>query len=342
MRILIIGGTGFIGSRVTRRLAEAGHTIMVFHRGETAADVPDDVLRLHGDRNYLSQVRSDLEAFDPDVVLDVIPYTERQAQEAVRMFERMAQRFVILSSGDVYRNYDGLRGASSHPPDPVPLSEEAPLRKTRYPYRAHAEHPNDWMYDYDKILVERAYQEASVPCTVLRLPAAYGPGDPQHRIWPVLKRMDDGRPAILLDTEHANWRWTRGYVDNVAAAIARATTHDHAAGRTYNLGAAETPTEAEWVHRIAHAAEWAGEVIPLAPGELPDHLRPGFDFAYGMAMDTRHIRDETDFSDPVTQDVAMARTVAWTRAHPPPNVDPTSFNYTAEDEAIAAHRASNR
>jgi nucleoside-diphosphate-sugar epimerase len=37
------------------------------------------------------------------------------------------------------------------------------------------------------------------PVTILRLPALYGPGDKRHRLFPYLKRMDDVRPAILVE-----------------------------------------------------------------------------------------------------------------------------------------------
>jgi nucleoside-diphosphate-sugar epimerase len=55
--------------------------------------------------------------------------------------------------------------------------------------------------------------------TVLHLPMVYGPGDHQYQLFPYLKRMDDGRPAILLEAMQAQWRCTRGYAENVAAAI---------------------------------------------------------------------------------------------------------------------------
>lgn len=71
---------------------------------------------------------------------------------------------------------------------------------------------------YDKILVERAVMGDADPVgTILRLPMVYGPGDPQHRLFQYLKRMDDRRPAILMDEGAAGWRWSRGYVENVAA-----------------------------------------------------------------------------------------------------------------------------
>ena len=59
--------------------------------------------------------------------------------------------------------------------------------------------------------------DRELPGTVLRLPMVYGPGDPLHRLFPILKRIDDGRPALLLDERMAQWRATRGFVENVAA-----------------------------------------------------------------------------------------------------------------------------
>jgi hypothetical protein len=51
---------------------------------------------------------------------------------------------------------------------------------------------------YDKIAVEEAIQgDPAVPWTILRLPMVYGPGDPLHRFFPLLKRITDGRSSIL-------------------------------------------------------------------------------------------------------------------------------------------------
>ena len=52
----------------------------------------------------------------------------------------------------------------------------------------------------------------------------YGPHDYQHRVHQYLRRMDDGRPAIVVSDQMARWRWTRDYVENTAAAIALAIT----------------------------------------------------------------------------------------------------------------------
>ena len=93
-----------------------------------------------------------------------------------------------------------------------------------------------WLDDYDKILVERVViGEPDLPGTILRLPMIYGPGDDAHRLFPYLKRMDDGRPAILMEEVRARWRWARGYVEDVAEAVVSAVLDDRAAGRVYNV-----------------------------------------------------------------------------------------------------------
>ena len=97
------------------------------------------------------------------------------------------------------------------------------------------QHLFGWLdQEYDKIPVERALlADKALPATVLRLPMVYGPGDKLHRFFPLLKRMDDGRSAILMAEDLAAWRGTKGYVNDVAAAIAAATASDRAAGRIY-------------------------------------------------------------------------------------------------------------
>jgi nucleoside-diphosphate-sugar epimerase len=182
MRVLAIGATGFIGQNVVHLLVNQGHDVAVLHRGKTGASVPEGARHIRGNRNRLEDSQPDLDRFAPDVVLDVILYTEQQAREMVKTFRGKAGRVVAVSSADVYRNYDGFRGKASAPPDPVPLAEEAPLRETRYPYRGHPL-PFEYSHHYEKILVEQVLlSERDLSPTVLRLPAVYGPGDRQHRL----------------------------------------------------------------------------------------------------------------------------------------------------------------
>jgi nucleoside-diphosphate-sugar epimerase len=237
---------------------------------------------------------------------------------------------------DVYRAYDRLRRVDPGSPDPVPLTEDAPLRQTLYPYRAQASGEDDFLYHYEKILVERAVLgQPGLPATVLRLPCVYGPGD-RHRTFEYLKRMDDGRPAILLRELRAGWRWTRGYVQNVATAVALAATDERAAGTIYNVGEHEARTEAEWVRSIGRAAGWAGQVFAVPEGRLPDHLRTPYDWRQDVVGDTSKVRQELGYQEPVSLEGALTRTVAWERAHPPEATDPKLFDYAAEDAVLTA------
>jgi nucleoside-diphosphate-sugar epimerase len=334
MTILAIGATGFIGPYVVRPLARQGHEVVVFHRGTTDADLPNAAQPLHGDRNALEEHRDAFEQVAPDVVIDVVPYTEAQARQAVDVFTGIADRLVAVSSCDVYRNYDGWRGRSSHDPDPVPLGEEAPLRDNFYPYRGYDGLDFAYAKDYDKILAERAVMNADgLAGTVLRLPAVYGPGDAQHRLAPPLRRMDDDRPALLMDDGQVGWRWTHGYVENVGAAIACAATDERAAGQIYNVGEAETPTEAERVGQLAAVVGWDGDVVPLPTKALPDHLRAPGDWRYELAIDTHRLRTELGYEAPVTAVEALRQTVEWERIHRS-ETDAPRPDYDAEDAAL--------
>ena len=221
MRVLVLGGTNFIGPAVVGRFAERGHDVTVFHRGKSNSPLPAGVQHIHGDRAQLADFAKEFRQFAPEVVLDMVPSTEKAGRTLVELFSGMARRLVVISSVDVYRAYDRFRKADPGPPDPTPLTEDFPLRDQLYPYRKMAKGPEEFMYHYDKILMERAAMSApeTLPATVVRLPMVYGPRDYQHRLFPYLKRMDEGRPAILLSEGMASWRSERGYVEDMGEAI---------------------------------------------------------------------------------------------------------------------------
>jgi nucleoside-diphosphate-sugar epimerase len=339
MRILVIGGTRFIGPVVVRLLYEQGHELTVFHRGQSQVALSQGVKEILDDRRSLSAVVGLLQQVKPDVVLDMIPQTEQDAIEVMSVFKGIAHRVVAISSQDVYRAFGRVNNKESGPVELPPITEDSPLREHLYPYRSEppraADDPQKWMDDYDKILVERAVMsEPELPGTVLRLPMVYGPGDYQHRMFYILKRMDDGRPAILLDELEAQWKWTHGYVDNVAAAIALAVVDKRAAGRIYNVGEPVTFTWAQWVAKIGEAAGWHGRIVTAPPGTLPEPLRHGINAEQHIVVDSSRIRRELGYAEPVDIDEAIRRTVAWERAHPPVEVDASQLDYALEDRYL--------
>lgn len=172
-----------------------------------------------------------------------------------------------------------LHGTGEGPLEPVPLTEESPLRTAKLPAYPPAQmkllqQVFGWVDDaYDKITVERVVLgDPAFPGTVLRLPMVYGPGDRLHRFHPILKRIDDCRRAILFEEAMANWRAPRGYVENVAAAIVLASLSEQAAGRTYNVLERPSFSELDWAREIASAISWTGEFVTLPKERMPAHL----------------------------------------------------------------------
>jgi nucleoside-diphosphate-sugar epimerase len=98
----------------------------------------------------------------------------------------------------------------------------------------------------------------------------------------------------------------------------------------------EAYSEAEWIERVGRAAGWSGRVVGVPPDRLPQHLRNKLNTDQPMIADSTRIRMELGYQEIAPPDEALARTIAWERAHPPEKADPDAFNYAAEDAALAA------
>ena len=328
MRVLVIGGTGYIGRHVVGRLMKRGHDVAVFHRGRTECGTAEGVQHILGDRRRLWESSDVLRRFAPEVLLDVIPMNKDDARDVMGTFRDVARRVVAISSQDVYRAYDRVTGRDPGPPDSVPLTEEAPLRDRLYPYK------REGVDNYEKIHVERVVMgDPDLPGTVLRLPAVYGPGDHRHRLLEYVKRMDDGRDVLVAEGM-ASWRWTHGYVEDVAGAVVLAAEDERAESRVYNVGEAEPLSWAGWVRAIGEAAGWGGEVVFVPDDRLPGHLDWGLDTRQHWVADTTRIRRELGYAEAVQRDEALRTSVEWERACPPGNLDPASFDYAAEDAVL--------
>ena len=85
MKIVVIGGTGFIGSSVVLGLDARGHDVAVFSRGEREFELPGSVTHIRGDRDRLHDSREAFQDFGPDAVVDFILFTEAQAEGLVEV-----------------------------------------------------------------------------------------------------------------------------------------------------------------------------------------------------------------------------------------------------------------
>ncbi|MGH9614774.1 MAG: NAD-dependent epimerase/dehydratase family protein, partial [Bryobacteraceae bacterium] len=115
VRILLVGGSGFIGRFVVQDLLAAGHEIAVFHRGLSGRELPPAVQRIIGDHAEIERYRAGFERFAPDVVVDFILSGGRQAQALAATVRGIAGRVVAISSQDVYRACGILHGSEPGP-----------------------------------------------------------------------------------------------------------------------------------------------------------------------------------------------------------------------------------
>jgi nucleoside-diphosphate-sugar epimerase len=341
MRILLIGGNGFIGSPLAKELSTSGHQVTILHRSAHPGPFRGDIHHIQGDRNRLSECRDQIREFAPDVIVDLILSSGEQARELMNTARDVAPRVVALSSMDVYRAWGVLHGVEPGSLEPLPVTEDSPLRTTRNLYSAQTtkmmQSVFTWLDDrYDKIAVEEVVMStAEVRGSVLRLPMVYGPGDPLHRFFPLLKRVADGRSSIILPDDFAKWRGPRGFVENVAHAIALVATSERAAGCVYNICEEPSLSELEWQTRIAKQMNWSGRFIVLPRAQTPKHLLLPGNAAQHVVASSARIRSELGYEEPVGIDETIRRTVAWERQNPPKTINPERFDYAAEDAALA-------
>jgi nucleoside-diphosphate-sugar epimerase len=343
MNILAIG-SGFIGQRVVCQLQERGHRITVFHRGQTA--VPAATEQILGDSCRLREYRDVFTRNHFDAVIDMILSSGGQAQELMETFRGVTGGVVALSSMDVYRAWGLFYGLETGGLQEMPVTEDSELRTRPIPY------PPDvlkkvrkifsWMTeDYEKIAVERVVlNDRELPGTVLRLPMVYGPNDPLHRLHFILKRIADGRRNILFADDVAALRTPRGYVENVARAIALATTSEHARGRVYNVCEPIGFSELDWAKKVAALVGWDGSFIVLPHDKTPPHLWMPGNTAQHLVASSERIRKELGYRETVALDEALRRTIRWEREHPP-ETPMASFDYSAEDEAVRQFRTAS-
>lgn len=273
-----------MGSHLIRELREQGHSLAVLHRGRRPI-AETTVETIEGDRRHLPALRPAITAFAPDAVVDFIAYTAQDAWSLVQTFER-GTRLVVLSSGDVYRAYDRFRGKETAPQS-SPLNEESPLREHLFPYAALAKgndaEQGEFLRRYEKILVEQLVRANFPRATLLRLPKVYGPGDRQLTFREWVYPMLEERPHIVLSEEKAEWKWSKGYVGNVARTIAACLTHPRTEGTTLNVADSAAIPELEWGRRIAALLAWKGRLLTAPKETLPTPLRD--DFVHDQNLD---------------------------------------------------------
>lgn len=320
MRVLVIGGTRFIGRRIVHELASRGDRVLLVHRGETEPDDLPQCGHLHTDRAAFGGIAGEVRDFAPDAVVDTLALTAADADAVLPHLPDVP--LVLLSSMDTYQAYEVFQRNQGG--EPVPIDEGAPVRESRYPHRDAG--PD--MADYEKLDVEPRYLARGA--TVLRLAMVYGEHDPQRREEFVLRRVRAGRTRIPVGP--ANWLWTKAYVGDVATAVLATLDNPEAVrGEILNVGEAHTVTFADWIGQILAITGHTAELVPVPERNLPEDLVLTRGFAQHMLFSSAKATRLLGWTpgDPAEN---LARSVRWHQAHPPED----SGDFAADDRALAA------
>lgn len=324
MHIVVIGGTGFIGTYVVEKLSGMGHNILVLSRHQAPSS--ENVQCLIGNRDDLPSYIADIKQFKPDVVIDMIAYTKCDAQTLIETFNGIVGRVVVTSSQDVYRAYGLIKHLETGELQSIPITEESSLRTHLHPYGG----------EYEKILVEQVVMSASkINGTILRLPAVYGPRDYARRFSGFIQRIQDQRPFILLQREYAHFRQTHGYVENVADAITLAATDNNATGRIYNVGEEKTLSTGERVDALGKLLGWKGRIVEVDSDLLPKNMIRDFRMDQCWVVSSGRIRSELGYQENVPILEGLQRTIDWELATPLNNATQPPIDYNVEDEIYA-------
>jgi nucleoside-diphosphate-sugar epimerase len=336
MRILVLGGTGFMGKPLCESLAIQGHDVASVSRGQKPVDLPAGVTHIKGDRWKLESVADQIDAFAPEVAIDMFAMTAEDDMAVLAFFSQRVKRYVLISSCDVYRSMGRVLGTEPGPVIEGLIDEEGPLREKLYPYRDLMDHTGG--SNYDKIPLERACQcDFGFDGTVLRLPMVFGPGDRQHRFRDDVKHMADDRPVLFLPGAMASWISTYGYVDNVVAAIALAATHEAGGGEIFNLGDVNDMTMEGWARAIARDMNWTGEIVVADPADLPKKRgkrAAGGNYAQAIQIDFSKIERLLGFVATVDFATAIHAMVAFERTTLD-EANAEDFDYDADDAFLA-------
>jgi 2'-hydroxyisoflavone reductase len=179
-KILILGGTGFLGPATIEIAQARGHQVTMFNRGKTRPDLFPGVTKLHGDRDpKKGEGLKALETGAWDAVIDNSGYYPRMVGASAALLAPRAKQYLYISSISAYKE-----------PNPENGTEDAPLATLTDPA---VEDIGEGNYGGLKALCEQAAQKAMPGRTAIIRPGyIVGPDDPSGRFtyWPV--RFDKG------------------------------------------------------------------------------------------------------------------------------------------------------
>jgi nucleoside-diphosphate-sugar epimerase len=237
MKVLVIGGTSFIGKLLVPQLVKNGHEVTILHR-KNKHDFGKRVHNLQADRNDAESLKKALAGQRFDAVYDNVYDFQRgttaaQVEATVRLVSDRLSRYIFMSSVAAYG--DGL---NHHEADAL----------------APDDHPD--AYVRNKAMTERMlfrlYHRSKVPVVTLRPPFIYGPGNPFYREQFFWDRLRDGRRIVLPGDGRRLMQFV--YIKDLVWAALKVLDDPQAAGQAFNVANPRPVTQEELVEALAVAA----------------------------------------------------------------------------------------
>ena len=318
-RVLVIGGTLFIGRTLVERLLERGDDVAIMHRGR-GSPFGERVEEIRCDRTDPAAVGRALAGTHFDVVYDNVYDWERGTSgdqvSAAAIAADARGRYVFTSTIAVY-------------PPGGEFAEDAEL--------VPSDAPN--VYGAQKADSERALftlgRERGIPVTTLRPAFIYGPYNPFEREAFFWDRLRAGRPIIIPGDGLTTMQWV--YSQDVVAAAMLAAESESAIGRAYNLANWPPVTQLDFVRLLARIAGAEADLVHV-PRERVHQLggsvfQPPYYFgAYldipPITVRADRVREELGLALTPLED-GLRQTYRWYERQERPKPD-----YSWEDQAL--------
>lgn len=329
MEALVIGGTGPTGHLIVNGLLRRGFTVAMLHTGRhELAEIPDTVEHIHTDPFSEEALRNALGKRTFDLTIAAYGRLRRIAE----IMAGRTGRFISIGGAPAYRGY--MNPAVLHPEGMlIPTTEDAPL------VPVEGEDAKGWRV----VQTEQAVFQFHADATHFRYPLLYGPYQIAPREWSVVRRILDGRRAIIvpdggLSLNHA------AYVENAAHALLLAVDKPaQAGGQIFNCGDERLLTLRQVIEVIAKALGHELEIISM-PFQFAVPARPMISqpWTTHRMLDLTKLKTALDYHDVVAPEEGLSVTARWLKDHPlrplgaEEKILQDPFEYQAEDELIAA------
>ncbi|MBD2201313.1 NAD-dependent epimerase/dehydratase family protein [Calothrix sp. FACHB-1219] len=258
MRILIMGGTRFIGVYLTQLLVKQGHEVVLFNRGNRPAPALQGVGQIIGDRTDPTQLKAKLSQEQFDVIFDNNGRELSDTQPLAEIFQGRVQHFVYMSSAGVYLKSDQMPHVEGDPVDP----------KSRH---------------RGKHETEAYLEQIGIPFTSIRPTYIYGPRNYNDLEAWFFDRIVRDRPIVIPG--HGLHITQLGHVKDLAQAMTQVIGNQQAIGQIYNISGDRYVTFDGLARACAQAAGKSADDIKIV------HYDPKkFDFGKRKAfpMRTQH------------------------------------------------------